>query len=65
MCMVSSRELALCSTILAILYRVAPTSPMSLVMSSFSDVHDSQQKDLNFFLNYISTFVLSLIVDIL
>jgi hypothetical protein len=63
--MASSRHLALCSPILAILYIAVATSPMSLVMSSFVDVHGRQQKDLKFFLNHISTLVLSFIVDIL
>jgi hypothetical protein len=63
--MAESRQLALCSTILAIFYRALPTSPISLVTSSFDDVSGRQQKDLNFFLNYTSTLVLSLAVDIL
>jgi hypothetical protein len=63
--MASSRHLALCSTIFALLYRAVPTFPMSLVTSSFGDVHGRQQKDLNFFLNYISTLALSFVVDIL
>jgi hypothetical protein len=63
--MASSRHLALCSTIVAILYRAVATSPMSLVTSSFGDVHGRQQRDLNFFLNYISTMAMFFIVDIL
>jgi hypothetical protein len=63
--MAESRHLALCSTIVAILYRAVATSPMSLDTSSFGDVHGRQQKDLNLFLNYISTLVLSFAVDIL
>jgi hypothetical protein len=63
--MAESRHLALCSTIVAILYRAVATSPMSLVTSSFGDVHGRQQRDLNFFLNYISTMAMFFIVDIL
>jgi hypothetical protein len=53
--MAQNRHLALRLTILHILSRTVPTSPIILVTCSFGNVHGRQQKDLN------SSWVISLL----